>query len=97
MKIENSNLETGPARRGPSVAHEMQDPPALTANALKVLRLVRASDPFRDKGRGAQGRSARLRQLDALRELGLTRTTREGLWRLTGRGKQVLLVNPLKR
>lgn len=71
--------------------------PNLTANGLKVLRLVRAGDPYRDKGRGPVGRAARVKQLEKLRDAGLARTTTAGLWRVTGRGKELLLANPVKR
>lgn len=72
--------------------------PNLTVNALKVLRLCKGGDVFRDKGRGQSGRAARLKSLEGLRELGLLRiTTTGGFWRLTARGKEVLLANPPTR
>lgn len=73
--------------------------PNLTANALKVLRLVKSGDPYRDKGRGRLGRAARNKVLERLRELGLIRTlaTEPTFWRVTGRGKELLLANPIKR
>jgi hypothetical protein len=75
-------------------------PPVLrnqTANAMKVLRLVKAGDPYRDKGRGKPGRTARLKTIEALREQGLVRVTGDGFLRVTARGKELLVANPPKR
>ena len=73
--------------------------PNLTANGWKVLRLVKSGDPYRDKGRGRIGRAARNKVLERLRELGLIRTlaTEPTFWRVTGRGKELLGANPIKR
>lgn len=75
-------------------------PPMLrnqTPNAMRVLRLVKAGDPYRDKGRGKAGRTARFKTLEALREQALVRITGAGFWRVTARGKELLLINPPKR
>jgi hypothetical protein len=71
--------------------------PKLTANELKVLRLVKSGDPFRDKGRGKPGRTARMVTLQRLRDQGLVRNTTDGFLRATGRGDKILIANPPKR
>jgi hypothetical protein len=68
----------------------------LTANELKVLRLVKSGDPYRDKGRGKHGRTARLRTIERLRNLGLVRATQAGFLRATGRGIEFMIANPVK-
>ena len=66
-------------------------PAKVTANELKVLRLVRAGEPYRDKGKGKPGRVARLRTIERLRFRGLVRVTREGFLRCTVAGLGLLL------
>jgi hypothetical protein len=68
-----------------------------TNNQIKVMRLVGSGDAYRDRGRGQPGKAARERTLETLRAAGLLRCTRDGFWRITGRGKEVLLANPIKR
>ena len=63
----------------------------VTPNGLKVLRLIRGGDPYRDKGRGRAGRVARLRTIQGLRDKGLVRVTREGFLRCTVAGLGILL------
>ncbi len=52
------------------VAAEQQPPPVTRPNLkpseLRVLRLVKAGDPFRDKARGKAGKLARIRVLNLL-------------------------------
>jgi IS5 family transposase len=70
----------------------LERPPAkVTANELKVLRLVRAGEPYRDKGKGQPGRVARRRTLERLRSRGLVRVTNEGFLRCTVAGLGLLL------
>jgi hypothetical protein len=63
--------------------------PKLTDHELKVLRRVRAGDPYRDKAPGKPGRVARLKTLDYLRLRGLVRF-KGGLWTLSRKGGQLL-------
>jgi hypothetical protein len=71
-------------------------PLILKANPLKVLRLVAAGDPYRDKAPGRKGAVARTRSLAKLETWKLVRRTREGLWRVTPHGKRCIAFN-LKR
>jgi len=81
---ENKALPAAPARRTPALARK------LTTNQMKVLHLVRAGDPYRDKAPGKAGRTARLRTLDQLRRWDLVRND-AGLLKPTFQGLSLLL------
>jgi hypothetical protein len=77
-----------------------QDPqpelPRLGANALLVLRRVKASDPFRDKAPGIPGKKKRLETLRYLQLRGLIRQNRSKLWVVTPAGRKMLAAHPIR-
>jgi hypothetical protein len=71
--------------------------PKLSASRLKVLRLVKAGDPYRDKAPGKRGRVGRLQVIGYLRLRNLIRNTRQGLLRVTPAGLEMLERNPVRK
>lgn len=75
---------------------DLNSPRILNESRLKVLRLVRAGDPFRNRSGGTSGRARRLGILGILVGMGLVRW-HGGLWQITRAGTEQLARQGMSR